>query len=223
MRFLIDRGTDMTIKDYCWNSAAQGWARYGAKDEKMAQRLEEAKSSIFLRRIVRIMFMRVNAKCAHQVRPPSGPDGGHRRYKACASRCRKPETLARVRRQHRDAGCVRPPVLLRPRRAGRPAGATDEPLDFGRCHAELLRGPYHFLATAAHVYVEFQLPSRAADGQLIEHSIRGAEQMIRPPHSGDCCGKVIKRWLPNREGDGSMRGCQLDHDSPQCVRCSGSD
>ena len=42
MRFLIDRGIDMTIKDYRWNSTAQGWARYAAKDEKMAQWLEEA-------------------------------------------------------------------------------------------------------------------------------------------------------------------------------------
>jgi ankyrin repeat protein len=42
MRFLIDRGIDMTIKDYRWNSTAQGWARYGKKDEKMAQWLEEA-------------------------------------------------------------------------------------------------------------------------------------------------------------------------------------
>ena len=42
MQFLIDRGIDMTIKDYRWNSNAQGWARYGAKDEKMAQWLEEA-------------------------------------------------------------------------------------------------------------------------------------------------------------------------------------
>ena len=42
MRFLIDRGIDMTIKDYRWNSTAQGWARYGAKDEKMAQWLEDA-------------------------------------------------------------------------------------------------------------------------------------------------------------------------------------
>jgi hypothetical protein len=41
MQFLIDRGIDMTIKDYRWNSSAQGWARYGAKDEKMAQWLEE--------------------------------------------------------------------------------------------------------------------------------------------------------------------------------------
>ena len=42
MRFLIDRGIDMTIKDYRWNSTAQGWALYGKKDEKMAQWLEEA-------------------------------------------------------------------------------------------------------------------------------------------------------------------------------------
>ncbi len=42
MQFLIDRGIDMTIKDYRWNSTAQGWARYAAKDEKMAQWLEEA-------------------------------------------------------------------------------------------------------------------------------------------------------------------------------------
>ncbi len=42
MQFLIDRGIDMTIKDHRWNSNAQGWALYGKKDEKMAQRLEEA-------------------------------------------------------------------------------------------------------------------------------------------------------------------------------------
>jgi len=41
MRFLIDRGIDMTIKDYRWNSTAQGWALYGKKDEKMAQWLED--------------------------------------------------------------------------------------------------------------------------------------------------------------------------------------
>ncbi len=45
MRFLIDRGIDMTIKDYRWNSTAQGWARYAAKDEKMAQWLAEAEQS----------------------------------------------------------------------------------------------------------------------------------------------------------------------------------
>ena len=34
------------------------------------------KSSIFLRRKVGAMFMRVNAKCAHQVRPPLRADSG---------------------------------------------------------------------------------------------------------------------------------------------------
>jgi hypothetical protein len=42
MRFLIDRGIDMTIKDYRWDATAWGWARYGKNDEKMAQWLEEA-------------------------------------------------------------------------------------------------------------------------------------------------------------------------------------
>jgi len=42
MRFLIDRGIDMTIKDYRWGSNAASWARAGYNDEKMAQWLEEA-------------------------------------------------------------------------------------------------------------------------------------------------------------------------------------
>ena len=42
MRFLIDRGIEMTIKDYRWNATAHGWALYAAKDQKMAQWLEEA-------------------------------------------------------------------------------------------------------------------------------------------------------------------------------------
>ena len=42
MQFLIDRGIDMTIKDYRWNATPAGWARYGKSDEKMAQWLEEA-------------------------------------------------------------------------------------------------------------------------------------------------------------------------------------
>jgi hypothetical protein len=42
MQYLIDRGIDMTIKDYRWNSNAAGWARYGNNDEKMAQWLENA-------------------------------------------------------------------------------------------------------------------------------------------------------------------------------------
>jgi hypothetical protein len=47
MQFLIDRGIDMTTKDYRWNSTAQGWARYAAKDEKMAQWLEDAERQRF--------------------------------------------------------------------------------------------------------------------------------------------------------------------------------
>src|SRR5262249_16692392 len=42
MQFLIDRGINMTLKDYRWNSTAQGWAYYAANDEKMAQWLGEA-------------------------------------------------------------------------------------------------------------------------------------------------------------------------------------
>jgi hypothetical protein len=42
MRFLIDRGINMTIKDYRWDSNAVGWARHGNNDEKMAQWLEDA-------------------------------------------------------------------------------------------------------------------------------------------------------------------------------------
>ena len=42
MRFLIDRGIDMTIKDYRWNSTARGWAFHALKDEHMAQWLEDA-------------------------------------------------------------------------------------------------------------------------------------------------------------------------------------
>jgi len=42
MRFLIDRGIDMTIKDYRWNSTARGWAFHAAKDQKMALWLEDA-------------------------------------------------------------------------------------------------------------------------------------------------------------------------------------
>jgi hypothetical protein len=42
MQFLIDRGIDMTIRDYRWRATAQGWAFHAAKDEKMAQWLAEA-------------------------------------------------------------------------------------------------------------------------------------------------------------------------------------
>jgi hypothetical protein len=42
MQFLIDRGIDLSIKDYRWGSTAAGWARHALRDEKMAQWLEEA-------------------------------------------------------------------------------------------------------------------------------------------------------------------------------------
>ena len=43
MQFLIDRGIDMTIRDYRWNATAEGWAAVAAKDEKMAQFLSDAR------------------------------------------------------------------------------------------------------------------------------------------------------------------------------------
>jgi len=43
MRFLIDRGIDMTIEDYRWRGTASGWALYAAKDEQMARWLEDAR------------------------------------------------------------------------------------------------------------------------------------------------------------------------------------
>ena len=49
MRFLIDRGIDMSITDYRWNSTARGWALYAAKDQKLAQWLEDAERQRELR------------------------------------------------------------------------------------------------------------------------------------------------------------------------------
>jgi hypothetical protein len=42
MQFLIDRGIDMTIRDYRWNATAEGWARHGAQNPTMAEWLAEA-------------------------------------------------------------------------------------------------------------------------------------------------------------------------------------
>ena len=50
MQFLIDRGIDLTIKDYRWGSTAAGWARHALRDEKMAQWLEDAERQRELRR-----------------------------------------------------------------------------------------------------------------------------------------------------------------------------
>lgn len=40
MQYLIDRGIDLSIHDYRWDSTAAGWARYALKDEEMARWLE---------------------------------------------------------------------------------------------------------------------------------------------------------------------------------------
>jgi hypothetical protein len=42
VRFLIDHGADLTIKDYRYHSTAEGWARYGAHNERMADLLAGA-------------------------------------------------------------------------------------------------------------------------------------------------------------------------------------
>ncbi len=42
MQFLIDRGIDMTIRDYRWGATAEGWARVAAKDQKLGQFLQDA-------------------------------------------------------------------------------------------------------------------------------------------------------------------------------------
>jgi hypothetical protein len=42
VRFLIDHGADLTMKDYRYHSNAEGWARYGSLDERMADLLAAA-------------------------------------------------------------------------------------------------------------------------------------------------------------------------------------
>jgi hypothetical protein len=41
-RFLIDHGVDLTMKDHRYDSTAEGWARYAAHDERMANLLAAA-------------------------------------------------------------------------------------------------------------------------------------------------------------------------------------
>jgi hypothetical protein len=42
MQFVIDRGIDMTIRDYRWGGTAAEWAEYANKDLKMAEWLATA-------------------------------------------------------------------------------------------------------------------------------------------------------------------------------------
>jgi hypothetical protein len=42
VRFLIDHGADVTITDYRYHSTAEGWARYAAHNERMAELLAAA-------------------------------------------------------------------------------------------------------------------------------------------------------------------------------------
>ena len=42
VKFLIDHGADLTIKDHRYQSNAEGWARYGAHNERMADLLATA-------------------------------------------------------------------------------------------------------------------------------------------------------------------------------------
>ncbi len=45
VRFLIDHGADLTIKDYRYHATAEGWARYAARNERMADLLAAAAAS----------------------------------------------------------------------------------------------------------------------------------------------------------------------------------
>ena len=44
-RFLVDHGADLDKQDYRYHSNAEGWARYGAHDERMAELLAAARRS----------------------------------------------------------------------------------------------------------------------------------------------------------------------------------
>ena len=45
VKFLIDHGADLTMKDYRYQSNAEGWARYGSHDERMGDLLAMAAAS----------------------------------------------------------------------------------------------------------------------------------------------------------------------------------
>ena len=43
VRFLIDHGADLAMTDYRYRSTAEGWARYGSRDDRMAELLATAR------------------------------------------------------------------------------------------------------------------------------------------------------------------------------------
>src|SRR6185503_5020249 len=45
VRFLIDHGADLNMEDYRYHSNAEGWARYGSHNERMAELLAAAAAS----------------------------------------------------------------------------------------------------------------------------------------------------------------------------------
>ncbi len=45
VRFLVAHGADLTMKDHRYQSNAEGWARYGSRDERMADLLAAAAAS----------------------------------------------------------------------------------------------------------------------------------------------------------------------------------
>ena len=99
-----------------------------------------------------------------------------------------------MRGQRRDAGGVCPPVLLGPWRTRR--------------HLEPRRRPCGLLAATALMYLDAAITRRAAQGQLIQHSVRGALQLIRLPHGGNGSGELRKRRLADRESDAACFGAR---------------
>ena len=76
--------------------------------EKLATYRNSNYSSIFLRRIVSLMFMRVNSWCAHQVRPPPGRVGWCSAVGKCLATDQElPSSSIPCDKLHRDATLCR--------------------------------------------------------------------------------------------------------------------
>src|SRR5947207_6373570 len=123
-----------------------------------------------------------------------------------------PEATTHMRGQRRDAGGVCPPVLLGSWRTRRAASAIDERFHVVRAHLEPRRRPCGLLAATALMYLDAAITRRAAQGQLIQHSVRGALQLIRLPHGGNGSGELRKRRLADRESDDGMLRRQVARD-----------